>query len=58
VQRYDESSDQYVQVPALQVVPDSAGQYHAACLACGHEWPTGQLEHLARVIGCSSPDVP
>jgi hypothetical protein len=43
-----ELDGQQVQVPALQV----DGTIGCTCLACRHVWPTTQLEHLARVIGC------
>ena len=54
VWRRDEKLGEDLQVPALQVLTDTAGQPYSTCLACRHVWHTGQLEHLARVLGCET----
>lgn len=50
VKRLDPATGDIVQIPALSYDPDRG----AVCLnkQCGHVWPHGNLELLAKVIGC------
>lgn len=51
--RKDETTGETVQRPALdlqQVGEGAERNWECACLACGHRWPHGNLDHLALVI--------
>lgn len=49
VWRDNPDTGERTRVPALTVDPENG----AACLACGQLWPLNQLQHLARVLGCT-----